>query len=334
MAVDTRDNVVADGDHVVLFYEHDAELIAAVAPYVAAAVRGRETAIVVATEAHRHALEAELEASGLDPSQAAAEERFISLDAATTLASLMSADGRIDRDSFDRTVVALIRRAVGFGRPVRAYGEMVALLWDRGDVLAAIELETLWNELGDELSFSLFCSYRATPAAGSQQAFALQRICALHSSAHTSVLATATNDIDAEGPAAAPPQSGLSADFPADPDSPARARHAVAATLRRWGHGEQQIDDAILVVSELASNAVRHAHSPFSVSVRMEDCSSLRVAVADGMPPSTHLPNGGLIPRPLHGLGLIEAFCAGWGVERTREGKIVWARLSCNAPAP
>jgi hypothetical protein len=58
----------------------------------------------------------------------------------------------------------------------------------------------------------------------------------------------------------------------------------------------------------------------------------LRIAVADGMPPSTDLPNGGLIPRRLHGLGLIAAFCAGWGVERTREGKVVWALLSCGAP--
>ena len=74
-----------------------------------------------------------------------------------------------------------MRDAAASGRRVRAYGEMVALLWDAGDVLGAIELETLWHELGRELSFSLFCSYPASSVSGPEHAQALHQVCHLHS---------------------------------------------------------------------------------------------------------------------------------------------------------
>ena len=75
-----------------------------------------------------------------------------------------------------------MRRAAATGRPVRAYGEMVALLWEHGDVLAAIELEELWNDLGRELDFSLLCAYRSASVQGDEHAQALEQVRLLHSS--------------------------------------------------------------------------------------------------------------------------------------------------------
>ena len=46
-------------------------------------------------------------------------------------------------------------------QPVCVFGEMVWLLWDAGQVNAAIEVETLWNELGHQYPFSLLCAYPA-----------------------------------------------------------------------------------------------------------------------------------------------------------------------------
>jgi hypothetical protein len=108
--------------------------------------------------------------------------------------------------------------------------------------------------------------------------------------------------------------------------SPGRARRLVVAALRERGCDEAFVDDVALVVTELASNAVLHAGTPFSISVRARD-SMLRVAVSDGVPPDATERDGGLTQRPLHGLDLIDALSIRWGVEGVSGGKVVWAEL-------
>ncbi len=83
--------------------------------------------------------------------------------------------------------------------------------------------------------------------------------------------------------------------------------------------------DAALVVSELAANAVLHAGSRFSVSVEMGS-SSLRVAVSDGSP-IAGAERAAMVPRRMRGLDLVDALAARWGVEAARDGKAVWAEL-------
>jgi anti-sigma regulatory factor (Ser/Thr protein kinase) len=125
----------------------------------------------------------------------------------------------------------------------------------------------------------------------------------------------------------------LVAEFAAERDSPGRARHLVVAALREWGHDETLVENAALVLSELATNAVVHAGSPFSVTVHVND-STLRVAVRDARPLAATvseegLIEEGLIPRTGHGLGLIDEISTRWGVESTPDGKVVWAELPC-----
>jgi len=325
VAVQTSDIEVASGEHVVHFYEHTAELVGAVAPYLVAAARAGEAAIVIATEAHRRALEVELADGGIDLAQARASGMFLSLDAAATLASFTSA-GRIDHDGFHEVIGGLVRRASGSRRMVRAYGEMVSLLWDAGDVLAAIELETLWNDIARELPFSLCCSYPAASLAGDARADALHQICHLHSA----VLGASLDGERSVGDRAA--ENELAARLPAERDAPSRARRLVVAALRERGYDGSVVDDAALVVSEMATNAVLHAGSAFSISIRIED-SRLRIAVEDASPVGTG-PGGAMIPRPMHGLALIDMLATRWGVEGTPGGKVVWAELQLAASAP
>jgi anti-sigma regulatory factor (Ser/Thr protein kinase) len=322
MAVETRDITAGPGDHLVQFYEHDSELTGAVGPYLAAAVRAGEVAIVIATEPHRRAFDAALEGEGIDLAAARADGALFALDAAGAMAALM-VDGRIDHRLFHEVVGGLVREAAASGRAVRAYGEMVALLWNAGDVLAAIELERLWNDLARELqfSFSLFCSYPMTSVAGAEHAVSLQQVCHLHSE----VLGLRS------GAGPEPGDRLLEVEFNAERGAPGHARRLVRATLRERGHSETFSDDVALVVSELASNAVLHAESPFSVAIRAEE-SLLRVAVQDGVPLAATARGGELIAHPMHGLGLIDALATSWGVESTDDGKVVWAELSCALP--
>ena len=319
MAVDVRDLTVGHGDHVVQFYQRDSELLAAVTPYLLAAVRAGEAVIVIATEAHRREFEAELRADGVDLAQARADGTFVALDAADTIA-LFTIDGRIDRDRFHEVVGGIVRTAAASARRVRAYGEMVALLWDAGDVLSAIELETLWHELGHEVSFSLFCSYPAASVLGSEHAQALHQVCGLHSAVLEPLpggaweLLRRRTDVD------------VVAEFSAERHMPGSARRLVVAALEQSGHDELLVGNAALVLSELASNAVLHAGTPFAVTVRAES-STLCIAVEDSAPLLANVPDGGLIPRPAHGLSLVQALCSRWGAEASARGKVVWAEL-------
>src|ERR1700684_1183564 len=124
----------------------------------------------------------------------------------------------------------------------------------------------------------------------------------------------------------APTTADMAAEFTAEHDMPGRARRLVVAVLEQCGHDEILLGDAALVLSELASNAVLHAGSPFSVAVRTKD-SMLRIAVSDSTPLLSGLRDGGLIPRSTHGLSLVQALCSCWGVEDTAGGKVVWAEL-------
>jgi hypothetical protein len=208
-------------------------------------------------------------------------------------------------------------------------------------VLAAIKLETLWNDLARELPFSLFCSYPSASVTGPEHADALHRVCHLHSSVLPSAVGGPGTGDDA------PCQTELVAELAAERDAPGRARRLVVAALRRWGLDEALVQDAALVLSELATNAVVHARSPFSVAVHLDD-AKLRIAVQDACPltasggrddpihptggPSAGpglIPRAGhdLIPRTGHGLGLTEEISTRWGIDGFSDGKVVWAEL-------
>lgn len=112
----------------------------------------------------------------------------------------------------------------------------------------------------------------------------------------------------------------------ADADSPSIARRRVVEALRHWGAANTLVDDVALVITELATNAVRHANSSFTVTVRAS-ASTLRVGVHDAVPLAGTSSQAWLVPQPLHGLSFVDALCASWGVEDTRDGKLVWAEL-------
>jgi anti-sigma regulatory factor (Ser/Thr protein kinase) len=319
MATSTPDVSLDGGDHVVHFYEQDPELVEAVAGYVAAGIAAGGVAIVIATEAHRQAFSEALDTGGIDTAEARAGERLVLLDAATTMAAFMR-DGQVDRDAFHEVVGGLLRAAAESGRAICAYGEMVSLLWDAGDVVGAIELESLWNELGCELPFSLYCAYPAASVSGSEHAPALHQVCHLHSS----VLGGARENV-LHAPEA-PSARELVAEFAAERASPGHARRLVLGALAEWGCGPGLLQDAAVVVSELATNAVLHAASSFSLSATLED-SLLRIAVHDSRPLSVTARDGGLSPEPTHGLGLVEALSLRWGAEDAAQGKAVWAEL-------
>lgn len=168
--------------HLVEFYERDDLLADSVRAHIEPGLRGGETAILVATEAHRELFETALLSSGVDVGAARRTGRYQALDAGETLSKFM-VDGAPDPTRFWTTIGGLVATATGSGRRVLIYGEMVAVLWAEGNVAAAIALEDLWNELGRIRPFSLLCAYPTTTFDRVESTTLFRVLCEQHSPA-------------------------------------------------------------------------------------------------------------------------------------------------------
>lgn len=165
--------------HVVVFYEAEAFLVDSVVDFLAPGLLAGDAAtIVVATDAHRELFDRALTAAGVDLPAARRCGRYVVLDAAQALATFL-ADARPDPARFNTGVGEVVARAADSAREVRIYGEMVGLLWQEGNVAAAIALEDLWNDLATRYPFSLFCAYPMPASDTDTKAF--RTICGQHS---------------------------------------------------------------------------------------------------------------------------------------------------------
>jgi hypothetical protein len=172
-----------ESTHTVQFYEEDEALIERLAEYAGSALGGGHACVIVATVAHRHALELQLLRRGMHTDQMIDEGRFLLLDAADTL-KLFMVDGRLHPGLFFTAIEEILSRAsssvwASRGR-VAVFGEMVALLWTEGNADAAVQLEGLWNELGKKHSFSLLCAYPMRSFNREEDQAAFKRICGEH----------------------------------------------------------------------------------------------------------------------------------------------------------
>ena len=146
-------------EHLVEFFDADADLVRVVTHYLAQGFDAGHTCICVVTAEHREMIENRLVAIGANPGALAASYRYIPIDARATLDTLTQGGDRPDRERFHRIVGLLVSQAASRGAPVRIFGEMVALLARRGLYQAVLELEELWNELSRERDFMLLCGY-------------------------------------------------------------------------------------------------------------------------------------------------------------------------------
>jgi len=167
-------------NHLVQFYEDEDFLWGVVAEFVRDGLNGGAPIVVVATAPHRQALCARLAADGVRVDDAVASGQLALLDARETLASLM-VDGSLDAEKFQQNAGGLIAERVGRSRArIRAYGEMVNLLWEDGRPDAACRLEALWNDLAAVHPFSLLCGYAMDSFRTGDDSDPFQQVCELH----------------------------------------------------------------------------------------------------------------------------------------------------------
>ena len=146
--------------HFVQLYDNDITLLASnVARYLAAGLKRAECALIIATPEHNEKFRLGLAELGVNPAQAIADSKLVVLDTVQTLGEFMI-DGQPDWARFEK-VIAAVRSRFRVSSPtgMRAYGEMVGVLWTSGQYTAAVRLEEFWNKLLGDGGFTLFCSY-------------------------------------------------------------------------------------------------------------------------------------------------------------------------------
>jgi signal transduction histidine kinase len=146
--------------HIVQFYDGEGALGDAVAGFLAAGLAAGEPLVVIATEVHNALFLRRLRDNGFVVEGARRSGQLTMLDARETLARFMVGD-MPDWELFQQVVggVLATSAASAQGATVRAYGEMVDLLWKDGYQKAAIRLEEMWNDIAAKHSFALLCAY-------------------------------------------------------------------------------------------------------------------------------------------------------------------------------
>jgi anti-sigma regulatory factor (Ser/Thr protein kinase) len=305
-------------DHRVGFYDEDRELVDLVAQFVADGRALGQPALLLMTRAHAEGLKAALTELGLDPAAEQASGGLVIADAEETLGTFL-VDGDVVPERFAATIDAVLLPLLRDGGPARAFGEMVGLLWEQGNVTAALDLERLWTTVTGAHPVSLLCAYPSSSLEHSRLSD-VTALCGHHS------------DLVPIGPRA--PRLHVGSDeqdrlFVPSPDAVAGARRFVGDVLESW-QLDQLVADATLVVSEIATNALKHAGTAFLARVsRAPD--GVRIAIEDAVSaiPVAHLAG----PEELHGRGLaiVEALSRRWGADAVPDGKVVWSELAITA---
>ena len=147
------------GRHIVQFYDAEPSLLVEnVAGFIDEGLQYGDSILVIATPVHSDAF-----LTALGKRRAAHDSRsrrLTFLDAQATLDQVLL-DGKPDWRRFEQIIGGSVR-ALRRARPrseLRAYGEMVGILWAAGQLDAAVQLQKFWNVLLGNDDFMLFCGY-------------------------------------------------------------------------------------------------------------------------------------------------------------------------------
>jgi hypothetical protein len=149
---------VAALDHVLQFYENDEVFLETLAGFVGGGINAGDCCIVIATRPHLDSLNLRLREHVVHIDTLIADHRYIQLDAEETLSRFM-VNGRPDEGLFNQAMSGVVQTAINDRRNIRAFGEMVSILWRQGLKEATLELERLWTRFCSRYPLSLFCAY-------------------------------------------------------------------------------------------------------------------------------------------------------------------------------
>ena len=169
-------------DHIVQLYQDEDFLSRAVCRFAGGALANGEGIILVPTLTHWNAIRPRLEAEGVDVKAARERGQLTVVDADECLPRFMR-NSMPDSSIFlglAADVVGKARAGVRYPK-VRWWGEMVNVLWERGDVAASMSLEDQFDHLAKEHDIAIFCSFLMDNFDGEVHTHMLPRLGTNHS---------------------------------------------------------------------------------------------------------------------------------------------------------
>lgn len=180
-----RNQVIREAEaseHIVQFFDSDESRADNVATFLADGYRAGEPVVVIARPVNWALMTERLQFLGVPVQSAMARGTLIVKDANQILDEITPC-GSVDAAAFESIVGKAVMTLSRRGR-VRAYGEMVDMLAQRGELPDAIALEQFWNDLGSRASIFLMCGYSAAHFVAAATHRALIDICKAHSGVH------------------------------------------------------------------------------------------------------------------------------------------------------
>ncbi|HYJ76807.1 MAG TPA: MEDS domain-containing protein [Kineosporiaceae bacterium] len=297
--------------HLVQFYAGAQSLAESLTSLFADSLMKGETVVVVAASDHREALDSALAGAGVNLNAEYRSGRLVPVDVEQSLAMFMTPTGP-DPDLFRSTIgstIELARRRTG---SVNAYGELVGVLAERGDLPAALAVEALLDAMLQAHPFQLLCGYPREIVRDITPAF--DSIC----TAHEAVVVSR----EASGPCLA-----ATVDLPLGPNAAATARRAAHDVLSAWRDVDPPtLADAGLVVSELVAAAVRTTCARVSLALTLKDGQVL-IAVTDAENRRPTRVTEADLTAAGRSFALLTSMTQAWGVESLPEGTRMWAKL-------
>src|SRR6185295_10856226 len=177
------DRVVADAaprDHIVQLYQDQDFLNRAVCRFAGAALANGEGIILVPTLTHWNAIRPRLEGEGVDVEAAQKRGQLKVVDADELLPRFMR-NAMPEAPIFLGLAADVIGQARSGYPKVRWWGEMVDVLWERGDAAASMSLEDLFDQLAHKHDIAIFCSFLMDNFDGHVHAHLLPRLGENHS---------------------------------------------------------------------------------------------------------------------------------------------------------
>ena len=162
-------------EHLIEVYKSESAFVDGLVEFASYGLAAGEAFVMIASSDHRDAVEHALCERGHELDT----DAFIALDAEAMLSRIM-VDGELDAQRFETVIGAVLARASAGGRPVRAFAEMIALLWMQGQHEAGMRIEELWNLMLWRYPLSIFC---ACPRLGATREINedFAHVCAAHS---------------------------------------------------------------------------------------------------------------------------------------------------------
>jgi len=167
-------------DHIVQLYQDQDFLNSAVCRYIGAGLQNGDRIVLFPTLPHWNTFQKRLEADGVDVHAARERGQLTVVDAHELLPRFMR-DAMPDPQVFQSVISEIFGQARGSYQKMRAWGELVDVLWERGDVAASMNLEDLFDQLNKKIGIAMFCSYLMDNFNGDVQAHMLPRLGTNHS---------------------------------------------------------------------------------------------------------------------------------------------------------